>query len=242
MSTSMSPSGSSSPSASVSPSFGADSYFYACGINRDGSKGGPPALFAELDLATFIGHNIPFGASVTITEDGGESGTVFTLASGVPSFHTLLGAPVIYRYWELRILIGVKRYHERPFVGELWMGLLRSTRGPVPTFSVMRDDLAQASVIGAVGHVAAWSDGGRPFRAFKMVFKDRVASYVEVRDQLLGATREGVDPMLLIPLGVMESVGVPIHGRVGKATEFVQGNPALQVFSLTLEESSFPRV
>ena len=242
LSVSESRSGSPSISPSSSPSFSQDSYFYACGINRDGSAGGPPALFFELDIAAIVGHNLPFGSAITVTEDGGEAGTTFTLTPGVPSFYSMLGSPVTYRYWELRVLIGPKSYHARPVIGELWMGLKRDTRGPVPSFTVSRVDLAQASVIGAVGHIAAWTDGGRPYRSFQMTFKTLVSAYKTVRDALLGATREGVDPMLLIPLGVMESEGIPVHGRIGKSTQFTQANPALQNFSLQLEESPFPRI
>lgn len=194
-----------------------------------------PALYAALDTFAIIGHNLPNGATVTF---GALSGDV-----AYPSFFGQ-GSPVTARNWTLTITYpaGAFPYADRPIIGELWASMLREDMPcPVFPFDLEVEDIGQVRLTGGRGRLAVWSDSVRPNRTARMRFKDNQAAYEQSRDNILGATRNGADPMLLLPVEGFEGAGVLFHGRVGVKTTFARTGRNARTYEIELEESPFPR-
>lgn len=216
------------------PSFDATSYVYAS----------PLALYPDIDFAAIIGHNIPRDAVVTV-QDVGALGTALTLTPEVPSFFEHALAAQQYQSWRLTIQMptGTESFHERPYIGELWLGTLDDlTWCPAFPFDLAVEDPGQVRVQGGYGRVYAFSDAARELSSIKLQFKTNGdAGYYQIRNSLEGATRHGADAMIVCPVSTLEGE-VLYHGQLGNAVAYSRKNNLRREFALTFEETPFPRV
>jgi hypothetical protein len=215
------------------PAFDATSYVYAS----------PIALFPDVSFAAIVGHNIPKDALVTVREVGG-GGTALTLLPDVPSFFDTETAQQ-FQSWRLRVEMpaGTASFHQRPYVGELWLGsLVDMTWCPAFPFDLDVEDPGQVRVAGGYGREYVFSDAARELSSMKLQFKTNGdAGYYQIRNWLEGATRHGVDPMIVCPVDTLEG-NVLYHGRLGNAVAYSRKNNLRREFALTFDETPFPRV
>lgn len=198
-----------------------------------------PALYAELDFVAGIGHNLPKGSTITFN-------AIAAVSVAQPSF-SMQGAPATARNWTLTITYptGAYPYADRPIIGELWASMLREDMPcPVFPFDLVVEDVGQVRLPGGRGRLAVWSDSVRPNRTARMKFKDGQIAYEQSRNNILGATRNGADPMLLVPVDGFEAIPdviVIFHGRVGEKTTYSRTGTNARNYEIELEESPFPR-
>jgi hypothetical protein len=200
----------------VSPlaaSFTASTYVY---ISANGG-GGSPALFAAVDTAAIIGHNLPAGATVGLVPQ--PSGTTIVLAMAQPSSYATTVAAQLVQTWRLSIDIpaALAPSAPRPILGEVWIGQARTmlVGSPVPTFGGEESAPGQLRVEGPRKRVEVVADAARPVVSLELAFRARDdASFRQMRDEVMRLTRFGADPLLLLPRETFEGAGRVYHGRV----------------------------
>jgi hypothetical protein len=221
-------------------SFDSGSYAYASAQ----AVAGCPSIVPAVNFCAVVGHGISRDAVVTLTERGG-SGTPITLVPEVPSFFATAAAQH-HQVWRLRVELpsGSAAWHERPYIGEVWAGTLTDlTWCPAFPFDITVDDPGQVLIAGGYGRTYAVSDAARERSKLKLQFKVHGdAGYEQIRRALSGATRHGIDPLMLVPVAAMEGAGTIFHGHLGDEVAYSRKNNARREFTLTLDETPFPRV
>jgi len=221
-------------------SYDATSYCYA---SAEGASGNP-AIFPPLSCAAIVGHNIPRDATVTVQDVGG-GGSPITLTPEVPSFYGEGLTPQTFQSWRLTVQMpaGLLSFHERPYIGDLWLGgCVDMAWCPAFPFEVRVADEGQVRVPGGYGREYVFSDSPRETHALKLLFKvNGDAGYWQVRRFLEQATRQGADPMLLLPVDVLEG-DVLYHGKLGNEVSYSRKNNVRREFTLAFNETPFPRV
>jgi hypothetical protein len=217
----------------IAASYGPTTYAYASS----------PALFGAVDLAAIIGHNLPAGATVTVTPQ--PSGTAITLTPAQPSMYAVAGAAQLAQTWRLEIQMptGVQ---PRPVMGELWLGSVGTllAMAPVLPISLMEESPGQLTVEGGRRRLEIVPDTAPPVTTIGLQFKARTdAAYQQIRDGIARLTRFGADPLLLLPGAGFEGTGRLYHGRIENKVTYSRtlpdGPETLRIFTMPMTESPF---
>jgi len=211
----------------VATTYSATTYGYA---SMNGTSGSP-ALYAKADMAAFIGHNLPMGATVTI---GSEAITLAPI-----SCFTTFSAKFL-QTWRLDIAMPAGN-QLRPIIGEVWIGrAVTLTRGPQDGVGLSDGDPFQIRVRGAAGRVDVLSDQFIPAQAYTLALRTITdQQYEEWKNTVTRATRFGVDPLLLLPDSNFEGSTRAIHGRVGAVISYTVQRPGFRSFTIEYAESPF---
>jgi hypothetical protein len=229
----------------VSPqaaTYDSTSYVY---ISTKGGSGSP-ALFAEVDLVAFIGHNLPATAMVELQPQ--PSGTAIAIALAQPSCYAVATSAALVQTWRLSIEIptALRPSAPRPIIGELWIGSVRTLLGkaPVLPISLNEGDPNQARIETLGGRIEVLGTGVPPRASMLLNFTFDTASYEQARDQVARLTRNGEEPLLLLTSDSFEGAGRIYHGRLGSTVAYSRISPdeedALRSFGWAFEESPLP--
>lgn len=217
----------------VAANYGAGSYVYASA----------PALFAEVDLAAIIGHELPAGATVELQPQ--PSGTAIALTPAQPSMYTVAAAPVLAQVWRLSVAMP-SASSPRPILGEVWLGKARTllVGSPVLPIGLTESTPGQVSLEGARKRKEIVPDAARAVAELDLEFRARSdAHYQQIRDEIARLTRFGAEPMLLLPGSAFEGAGRVYHGRIGDSVSYSLVTPtdggSLRSFALPFVESPF---
>ncbi len=220
-------------------SYDSASFVYA---SANGAAGNP-ALFPSIGFAAIFGHNLPADATVSVQESGG-GGSPIALTPLVPSFFGSASAQA-FRSWRLSITMpaGSESYHERPYIGELWLSQVADmTWCPAFPFELTVEDPGQIRSDGGYGRVYVTSDAPRELHGLKLNFKTNGDDgYQQIRRSVMQATRQGADPLVLVPVSTLEGV-VAYHGRMANAVAYARRNNTRREFVVPFQETPFPRV
>jgi hypothetical protein len=214
-------------------------------ISANGGSGSP-AIFGSVDTCALIGHNLPSGATVTLSPQ--PSGTAITLTARQPSCHTTATSAILAQVWRLAITIpsALRPSTPAPRIGTVWIGTARSMtiKGPANNIGVEESSQNQLRVE-TRGRIEAVPDTSRPTGTLTLAFTAGTdADFEQIRSEFMRLTRYGADPMLLLPDITFDPDALPIHGRVRNrlswtVLERTTGNESARSFGIPFDESPF---
>jgi hypothetical protein len=218
----------------VAGSYGPTTYVYAS----------EPALFAEVDLAAVIGHDLAADATVEFAPY--PAGTpVVALAPAQPSMYAVATSPVLAQVWRLSIDVAAGN-QPRPILGEVWLGLARTLLAGSPVLPIGLTESAPGQLVLEAGRKRkeVVPDDAREVTELDLQFKARNdAHYRQIRDEIARLTRFGADPLLLLPGPTFEGAGRVYHGRIEDKVAYSLISPvdggSIRSFALPFTESPF---
>jgi hypothetical protein len=113
---------------------------------------------------------------------------------------------------------------------------------PAFPFDMERVDSGQVRQPGGYRRQNVFSDAALDIASLKMNFEGDEAGYLQARHFMQDATRHGADPMLVLPVDVMEGPDAIYHGRLRDSTTYSRINYPRRKYSLILDEDPFPRI
>lgn len=223
----------------IATTYDATSYVY---VSMNGGAGGP-VLYAEVDLAAIVGHNLPTNATVAFEPQ--PSGTSITLTPAQPSMYGTATAQFI-QTWRLTITMPAGN-QPRPLLGEIWLGTVRTLpMNPALPVGVTEASPGQIILETARLRKEVLADEARAVTQLTLSFRTGVeASFGQVRAEVIRGTRSGADPLLLIPEAILDGSGRLYHGRIDGQTfawnvETMTGTGlAFRTFGVPFSESPF---
>jgi hypothetical protein len=217
----------------VAASYGATTYVYVSA----------PALFAEVDLAAIVGHNLPAGATVELQPQ--PSGTAIALTPAQPSMYAVATSPVLAQVWRLSIAMP-SALLPPPVLGEVWLGTARTLLAGSPVLPIGLTESAPGQLVleAARKRKEVIPDEAWPAAELDLEFKTRNdAHYRQIRGEIARLTRFGADPLLLLPGPAFEGTGRVYHGRIADKVTYSLVSPvdggSLRSFALPFTESPF---
>lgn len=218
----------------VAASYDTTTYGYASMYATNGS----PALVAEAGLVAIVGHNIPDDAVVAL-------GSI-SMTPAARAFYATDTAAYV-QTWRLSIDMPSGNY-QRPAIGEVWIGKARTLLGgsPVLPISFEEGDRGQARIETSAGRIEVLGNGVPPRASMLLNFTFDTAAYEQARDEVARLTRNGEEPLLLLPSESFEGSGRLYHGRLGSTVAYQRISPgtteALRSFGWAFEESPLAAV
>lgn len=226
-----------------SPPHGATTFCYASNGTATITNG-IPAIYPDVDFGAIVGHNIAEGSTVTLGNHLGGP-PILTLSPIVRPSMSAVGVASQIQQWRLTISMPTASadFRSRPFIGELWLGTLTEMawcpRFPAD-FTIA--DAGQVRIPGGYGRQSVFSDAVRARQRIKMNFEADDAGYLQARDFLEGATRHGADPLLILPVDILEGPDAIYHARLNNEVLYGRVSNQRRRYSLVAEEDPFPRL
>lgn len=197
-------------------------------------------MFPKITFASLHYHTIPTAFPIEIRSSTDPAWGAHTVEATLPqrpfrNWVTFAGPATLRRYWAYQI-IGTPFDAHIPWIGQPAMGQHRTWKAALyegssfarltPIAGLMTDRMRLPTPL-AEAHR----------NRFQLSYLSTAANLAEAVDQLLGESRNGVEPVVFVPHADRHEV---IYGRaISESHEFTRISPELSRHSLTIEDDTF---